>query len=301
MPFNAIIRLLRPLQWTKNAFVFLPVFFGGRLLDFPLLLQCAVAAAAFSLAASAVYCLNDIRDAEKDRLHPEKRGRPIAAGMLSAKTGYAVMCACLAAAFLMSLLLDGGGRVSVMVLLAFYITMNAAYCIRLKRRAIVDVLIIAVGFVLRVMVGGCATGVWLSEWIIIMTFLLALFLAFAKRRDDVVLLRKTGVAPRLNTNRYNLDFMNHVLTVVATITIVAYVMYALSPDTTARFQSRHVYLTAVFVLSGIIRYLQLTLVDMKSGSPTRILVGDRFIQFCIAGWAASFFIIIYGQRLHITH
>jgi len=120
-----------------------------------------------------------------------------------------------------------------------------------------------------------------------------LFLAFAKRRDDVVLYQNTGVSPRKNTNRYNLDFMNQVMTVVSTVTIIAYIMYTLSPDVIERFHSRNIYITAIFVLAGIIRYLQITIVDLKSGNPTTILLKDRFIQLCIAGWIVSFLIIIY--------
>jgi 4-hydroxybenzoate polyprenyltransferase len=154
-------------------------------------------------------------------------------------------------------------------------------------------MVVSIGFVLRILVGGTAAGIWLSEWIMIMTFLLALFLAFAKRRDDVVLYQNTGNEPRKNTNRYNLDFMNQVMTVVSTVTIIAYIMYTLSSDVIERFQSRHIYITAIFVLVGIIRYLQVTIVDLKSGNPTKILLKDKFIQICIAGWIVSFLIIIY--------
>jgi magnesium-transporting ATPase (P-type) len=142
-------------------------------------------------------------------------------------------------------------------------------------------------------VGGAATGINLSEWIIIMTFLLALFLAFAKRRDDVILYENTGVSHRKNTNRYNLEFMNQVITVLATIIIIAYIMYTLSPEVIGRLKSKHIYFTAIFVLMGIIRYLQVTIVDLKSGSPTKILLRDRFIQCCIIGWVGLFIIIIY--------
>jgi 4-hydroxybenzoate polyprenyltransferase len=171
--------------------------------------------------------------------------------------------------------------------------MNVAYCLRLKRYAIVDVLIISIGFVLRIIVGGQAAEVWLSEWIVIMTFLLALFLAFTKRRDDVILYQETGVSQRKHIDRYNLEFLNQVITVISTITIVAYIMYALSPEVIERFQNRYIYFTAIFVLAGIIRYLQVTIVDSKSGNPTKILYKDRFLQCCIAGWIISFLIIIY--------
>lgn len=293
MLFKSLIQLLRPEQWAKNLFIFLPLFFSGQLLNVNLLLQCVVAFFAFSFMASSIYCFNDIYDVEADRLHPTKCKRPITSGKISVITAYAVMTACFALSLSVLFLFGGAEKFSLMGLIVFYFVMNIAYCVKLKRYAIVDVIVISIGFVLRILVGGTATGIWLSEWIIIMTFLLALFLAFAKRRDDVVLYQNTGVSPRKNTNRYNLDFMNQVMTVVSTITVVAYIMYTLSPDVIERFHSRNIYITAVFVLMGIIRYLQITIVDLKSGSPTAILLKDRFIQFCIAGWIVLFLIIIY--------
>ena len=166
-------------------------------------------------------------------------------------------------------------------------------CIKLKQIALVDVFIIAIGFVLRVILGGVVNDIILSHWIVLMTFLLALFLAFAKRRDDVVLYQETGVLPRKNVNRYNLDFMNQALTIVSAVTLVAYVMYTVSDDVMKQFNSHYIYLTTVFVLAGILRYLQITIVDVKSGSPTKVLMKDRFVQLCIVGWIAAFLIVIY--------
>ena len=171
--------------------------------------------------------------------------------------------------------------------------LNIFYCIIFKKIPIIDVLIISIGFVLRVLFGGYATNIHLTEWIIILTFLSALFLAFAKRRDDVVLYNKTGVTLRENTTRYNIEFMNQAITIVATITIVAYIMYTVSPTVIENFNNQKVYLTAFFVLAGILRYLQLTIVDSKSGSPTKILYSDVFIQLCVVGWGVSFLLIIY--------
>ncbi len=178
-------------------------------------------------------------------------------------------------------------------MICFYYLMNIAYCVKLKQIALVDVFIIAIGFVLRVILGGVVNGIMLSHWIVLMTFLLALFLAFAKRRDDVVLYQETGVLPRKNVNRYNLDFMNQALTIVSAVTLVAYVMYTVSDDVMRQFGSHYIYLTMVFVLAGILRYLQITIVDVKSGSPTKVLMKDHFVQLCIAGWVASFLILIY--------
>lgn len=294
MLLNPLIQLLRPSQWAKNLFIFLPLFFHGKLLDINLLMQCVIAFCAFSFAASSIYCFNDIYDVEADRLHPSKCKRPIASQKISIKTAYSVMGFCLTLSILILFTIFSGKQLYLLIaLIAFYFLMNIAYCTKLKSYTIIDVIIISIGFVLRVCVGGEAAGIWLSEWIIIMTFLLALFLAFAKRRDDVVLYEKTGTLFRNNTNRYNLEFMNQVMTSICTVTIIAYIMYTLSPDVIARFQSRYLYLTSIFVLMGIIRYLQLAIVDSKSGSPTNILLKDKFIQLCIIGWIFSFLILIY--------
>lgn len=171
--------------------------------------------------------------------------------------------------------------------------MNIAYCVKLKQIAIIDTIIIATGFVLRILIGGIVTQIWISEWLILMTFLLALFLAFAKRRDDVVIYTNTGVKARSNINRYNLDFMNQAISIIAAITIVCYIMYTVSDEVVQRMESSHLYLTSIWVIAGILRYLQLTIVDVKSGSPTKVLMKDRFTQLCIAGWIASYFVILY--------
>jgi len=285
-----IVKLFRPEQWTKNTFIFLPIFFAGQMLNTEALLSSIIAFIAFSLVASSVYCFNDIYDVEEDKLHPEKCKRPIALDMVSKKTAYTIMAVCfllpMSALFFL-------GKYTLIALILFYYIMNIAYCIRLKRYPIIDVVIIALGFVLRVWVGGTAADILLSEWIVIMTFLLALFLAFAKRRDDVILYQNTGVSHRKNTNKYNLEFMNQVVTVIAAITIIAYIMYTLSPDVIEHFHSRHIYFTAIFVLMGIIRYLQITIVDLKSGNPTNVFLHDRFIQSCIILWVGTFLAIIY--------
>ncbi|GBU22065.1 hypothetical protein R80B4_01968 [Fibrobacteres bacterium R8-0-B4] len=290
-------KLLRPAQWAKNLFVFLPVFFGGQLLNVSALLSCTIAFIIFSFAASSIYCFNDIHDIEADKAHPEKCKRAIASGIVSVRTAYITMAICLLISMCTLFFWDGNTRYTLMALILFYYIMNLAYCVKLKQYAIIDAVIISIGFVLRVSVGGTAAGIRCSEWIIIMTFLLALFLAFAKRRDDVILYMNTGITNRKNTERYNLEFMNQVITSVATIAIIAYIMYTLSPNVISYYNSGHIYLTGIFVLTGIIRYLQITIVDAKSSSPTKILLHDRFIQCCIAGWIISFLVIIYSKNI----
>lgn len=293
MKIKSLLQLLRPQQWFKNGFIFLPLFFNGQLLNTYMLYACIISFFAFCFAASSIYCFNDIYDIEADKKHPKKCKRPIASGDVPKSTAYIIMAVCFFISMLLLFFLGGETKYILIGLILFYYILNIAYCIILKHIPIVDVMVISIGFVLRVLVGGFATGIYLSEWIIIMTFLLALFLAFAKRRDDVIIYNNTGVLSRKHTNSYNMEFMNQILSIVAAVTIIAYIMYTVSPEVVARFNSRYVYLTSFFVIAGIIRYLQITIVNLDSGSPTRILFRDRFVQFCILGWVISFFIIIY--------
>lgn len=287
------IELLRPHQWLKNFFIFLPLFFDKHLGDINYILLAIVAFFAYSFAASSIYCFNDIYDAEADRLHPKKCKRPIASGAISKSTGYMIMVVMLLLSLVTAFLFLHETKWLVLEVIVFYYLMNIAYCVKLKQIALVDVFIIAIGFVLRILVGGFVTGIWISHWIILMTFLLALFLAFAKRRDDVVIYSETGVKARKNINRYNLEFMNQVISIVGSITMVCYIMYTVSDEVVERMHASYLYVTSVFVLAGIMRYLQLTIVDVKSGSPTKVLMRDRFIQLCIVGWIVVFFLILY--------
>lgn len=286
--------LLRPLQWVKNSFIFLPLFFSGRLFNYDSILSSIVAFFAFSFIASSIYCFNDIWDIEADRKHMKKCQRPIASGRVSQSWGYVLMGVMLILSLLLiSLYFRGEIFYKAIGILLFYYVTNIVYCIKLKNYVIVDVFIIAIGFVLRVLLGGVVANIWISHWIILMTFLLALFLAFAKRRDDVFVFEETGVLLRKKINRYNLAFMNQVISILATIIIVCYIMYTVSEEVVTRMGTPYLYVTSVFVLAGLIRYLQLTIVDVKSGSPTHILMHDRFIQLCIIGWLLAFGIIIY--------
>ena len=288
-----VFLLLRPYQLVKNTFIFLPLFFGGLVYDFDLLLKSIIAFFAYSFAASSIYCFNDIWDVESDKQHPKKKNRPIAKGTISKGMAYVIMFISLIISIVITLVGFDKQAIEVLSIILFYWLLNIAYCIILKHIALIDVFTIAIGFVLRIILGGVATGIILSHWIIIMTFLLALFLAFAKRRDDVVMYENTGVKVRKNVNRYNIDFMNQAITIVATITVIAYICYTVSPDVVARIKSPYLYMTSIFVLLGIMRYLQLTIVDIKSGSPTKVLMKDHFVQSCIIGWILTFIIILY--------
>lgn len=292
----SLIRLLRPSQWLKNFFIFLPLFFDGHLLHVDYILPAVWMFLSFSFAASGIYCLNDLCDVEDDKVHPEKCRRPLACGAVGRWQAFLLMLVCFVASFAIVLLrhwTSVGGFLPLVGVIGVYIAMNIAYCLRLKRVAIVDVFLIAAGFVLRVLAGGFSTGVELSHWIVLMTFLLALFLAFAKRRDDVVMYEKTGVKAREIVSQYNVAFMNQAIAIVASVTMVCYIMYCVSPEVMERFGSPYVYGTSVFVLAGLIRYLQIIFVDAKSGSPTHVLMKDLFVQLSIVGWILSFILILY--------
>ena len=284
--------LIRPQQWIKNGFVLIPMFFGGRLLNVDDAIASVVTFFAFSFAASAIYCFNDIVDVDADRRHPVKCHRPIASGAVSVPTAYALMAVLvLLSALLLFFLPQRAGETAGIV--AFYFLLNLAYCIWLKRHAIIDVCTVAFGFVLRILAGGMACDVAVSNWLVLMTFLLALFLSFAKRRDDVLRMNETGEPPRRNTIRYNITFVNQAITITGTVTLVCYIMYTVSPEVVSRFHAPHLYLTSIFVLVGLLRYMQLTVVDEVSGDPTKILLRDRFTQAIVVAWIMAFLLIIY--------
>lgn len=288
-----ILKLIRPQQWIKNLFVFIPMFFSSELFNTGVFVNTLIMFVAFGFTASSIYCYNDIVDADDDRNHPEKCHRPIAAGKVSVGTAYRIMAVMFVLSVGTALFLPAPLMPSAMAVLLFYYVMNLAYCSRLKQYAIIDVCIIAFGFVLRILAGGIVGEIVLSKWIVLMTFLLTLFLSLAKRRDDVLRMDRTGMAPRRNTSRYNLTFMNQSITITATVTIVCYVMYTVSPEAAAVMQTDYLYLTSVFVIIGLLRYIQIAVVDEKSGDPTAIALHDRFIQVVVACWGLSFFTIIY--------
>lgn len=289
-----LIALMRPAQWLKNVFIMLPLFFSRNIMSADGLINAAYTFVAFSLAASSIYCFNDIMDVEADKLHPKKSKRPIASGKITLPQAYAAMFVLIVAAILSLFALpNGSARTGTVAIVVIYYVMNIAYCFGLKHIAIIDTFIISTGFVIRVLAGGISTGTWVSQWIILMTFLLALFLAFAKRRDDVVIFNNCGKKMRRNITRYNLEFLNNAISIIAAMTMICYIMWTMSQAVIERLGTEQLYITSIFVLLGMMRYMQLTIVDAKSGSPTKILQRDKFIHLCILGWIVSFIVIIY--------
>jgi len=279
-----LIKLLRPHQWVKNSFIFAPLFFSFNF-QTEIMTSVAIGFVLFSLAASSIYILNDYHDIAEDRAHPTKKSRPLASGVVSKKRAIFLMLALLSVSLVGAVILS-----SIFALvLAIYILMNVAYTFGLKHISILDISIIAIGFVLRIYAGASLIGNTPSIWIVLVTFLLALFLALAKRRDDC-LLALDGKKTRKNIDGYNLEMVNAAMTLMAGVTVVSYIMYTVSPEVTQRLGA-HTYLTSVFVIIGILRYMQLTFVEQNSGNPTKLILKDRFLQLVLIGWISSFYII----------
>ena len=254
-----------------------------------------VAFFAFSFAASSIYCLNDIIDVDDDRRHSVKCNRPLASGKVSIPSAYAIMLLLLALSIATLFLIDSQPlRLSTIMVIVIYWFMQIGYCTYLKRYAIIDVCTISIGFILRIQAGGAATGIDVSQWLIMMTFLLTLFLGIAKRRDDVLRLERTGVQACNNTRRYNLTFVNEALPIRDSVMLVCYIMYTVDDDVVAQFNSPYIYLTSIFVMMGLLRYMQLAIVDEDTGDPTKVLLKDRIIQSLVLGWLLSFLILIYA-------
>lgn len=265
----------------------MPLLFSLHFNDTTALLHTIGAFALFSLMASSIYVFNDLLDVEEDKKHPTKRFRPLAIGSVSSANAK-IIIAILSSA---SLLASFAFNINLFIVLLSYFILNIFYSIKLKHIAIVDIFIIATGFVLRLFAGSSVSDVPLSMWIILVTFLLAIFLALAKRRDDV-LLSQEGKETRKNIDGYNLEFVNASMVLMAGVVIVSYIQYTISQTVIDRLGTSNLYLSAFFVILGILRYMQITFVEENSGSPTKIVLEDRFLQMTILFWLVSFIAIV---------
>lgn len=282
------LQLMRIHQWVKNFFIFLPLFFSFKMDHIPLLIADLWAFVGFCLIASSVYIINDWNDIATDRLHPEKRNRPLASGAINKKEALLMILSLVAVG--VSVYIFVLGNYIALALLVSYFILNIFYSLRLKHIPVIDISIVAIGFVIRIFIGGVVTDTPLSRWIVVMTFLLAIFLALGKRRDDVVIYEETGDKVRKNVDGYNIPFLNVAIVVVAAVMMVAYIMYTISPEVTER-NGDNLYLTSFFVFVGLFRYLQIIFVEDKSGNPTLIFLKDNFIRIIIILWIISFFVV----------
>lgn len=286
---RALILTLRPEQWTKNLLVFAGLMFGGRLLNPSALADAIGAFVAFCALSSAVYIFNDLADREADKQHPLKCMRPVASGQLSVATAAIVGCALAGVALASATLMQP----ELGLVAAAYLVLLLLYSAALKHFVIIDVLVIAAGFVLRAVAGAVAVSVPISHWLLVCTTLLALFLALSKRRHELTLLGDGATGHRRILEEYSPYLLDQMIAVVTASTLVAYTLYTTDAETAARLGSRRLGLTIPFVLYGIFRYLYLVHQKRGGGSPSTMLVTDRPLLACVALWAFSVAVILY--------
>mgnify|MGYP001828915606 FL=1 len=286
---KALILLLRPAHWVKNVFVLAPLVFAQKLTDPEAVRLALLAFIAFCLASSAVYIFNDIRDRAEDRLHPLKRNRPLAAGTVSVQLAAVLAIAMAAGALGIAVGLGTG----FLLVLTTYLVLNQLYSLGLKHVVILDVMIVSLGFVLRVIAGGLAIDVRVSAWLLLCTFFVALFLAFSKRRHELMLLANEASGQRPVLSHYSAAFLDQMINVVTASTVVAYAMYSISPETVEKFHTRYLIYTIPMVLFGIFRYLYLIYQRQTGRNPTEAILRDPPFMINILVWATAVVWIVY--------
>jgi 4-hydroxybenzoate polyprenyltransferase len=289
LKFKAVLRSMRPAQWTKNLFVFAALIFAQKFFSWPLLLKTVAAFVVFCVVSGALYILNDLRDRGEDRAHPKKSQRPIARGDVAPAEALIVFVlfsvAGLGAAFLL--------HPHFLAAVAAYFFLQVAYSLKLKQVVILDVFVIAFGFVIRVVAGGLVIEVPISSWLLICTTLLALLLAMGKRRHELVLLDNKAADHRPILKEYSAYLLDQMIAVVTASTLIAYCLYTISPETVQKFGTDHLIWTAGFVLYGIFRYLYLVHLRGQGGSPEELIIQDKPLLFNILLWIGSVILIIY--------
>ncbi|MGA2361681.1 MAG: decaprenyl-phosphate phosphoribosyltransferase [Candidatus Aminicenantales bacterium] len=284
-----IFKSLRPQQWIKNLFIFAPLIFSRNIFNGPLLVKTIEAFAAFCLISSAHYIFNDLRDLEEDRRHPVKSKRPLASGRL--QKGPAVVALLVFGAA--GLALAAAINVPFLLIAAGYLVLQTTYSMWLKHVVILDVFVVAAGFLIRVVAGGLAIKVEISSWLLICTILLALFLAMGKRRYELVLLDKDAASHRPILKEYNTYLLDQMISVVTASTLLAYCLYTISAETVAKFGTRNLIFTVPFVLYGIFRYLYLIHQKAEGGTPEALIIRDKPLLLDIFLWIAAAALILH--------
>jgi len=289
MKLKAILRSMRPAQWTKNLSVFAALVFAQKFFSVPLFLKSLAAFLVFCLISGGLYIFNDLRDREEDRAHPKKSQRPIARGEVSSSEALAAF-----------LVLEGGSLAAAFFLnrnffiaVLIYFVLQLAYSLKLKQVVILDIFVIAAGFVIRVVAGGLVIAVPISSWLLICTTLLALFLAMSKRRHELVLLEEKAIDHRPILKEYSAYLLDQMIAVVTASTLIAYCLYTISAETVAKFGTEHLVWTSAFVLYGIFRYLYLVHRQGKGGSPEELVLQDKPLLLNVLLWIAAVILIIY--------
>jgi len=284
-----IIRSLRPVQWTKNFFLFAALLFAQKIFDVPLFLKTLGAFVIFCLLSGSLYLVNDVLDFEEDRVHPKKSKRPIASGRVRRPQAVAAAVVLSAASLACAYVLNPRFFIAG----AAYLVLQLAYSLKLKHVVILDVFLVASGFVIRVVAGGLVIDVPLSSWLLICTTLLALFIAMSKRRHELVLLEENASSHRPILKEYSAYLLDQMISVVTASTVIAYCLYTVSEDTVRKFGTSNLIYTTPFVLYGIFRYLYLVHQKGKGGSPEELIIQDRPLQIAVFLWIASAVGILY--------
>ena len=283
------VQLVRPAQWSKNLLVFAALLFSGRLFIASDAVAVFAAFVCFCLGASGAYVMNDLRDCERDKEHPEKRLRPLPAGRVGRSAALWLAVGLMVAAVVGGFLLNPPFG----LLTLGYLALQVAYTFSLKEMVILDVMSIATGFVLRAVGGGVAIDVPISPWLIICTFLLALFLGFSKRRHEIVLLEDGATEHRASLSEYSTYFLDQMISVVTASTVLAYASYTASAEVHAKLGTDKLYVTLPFVLFGIFRYLYLVHQKDEGGNPTHLLLNDRPLQAGVCLWVLTSAVLLY--------
>ena len=285
----AVLISLRPRQWVKNLFVFAALIFGHKLMT-PAVRPALAAFAIFCALSGAMYLFNDVADREKDRRHPQKRHRPVASGRLSSGAALVIGAVLIAGGLAAGAALSRG----FFVVAVTYVALLTTYSLWLKALVIVDVLVVAGGFVLRAVAGALAIDVEISGWLLICTILIALFLALGKRRHEYLTLAGEAAAHRPILAEYSAGLLDQMIAVVTASTVTAYALYTMSPETVAKFHTQLLPATLPFVLYGIFRYLYLLYRRQLGGNPSELFLNDRALLVNTALWMLAVLIIIYG-------
>jgi 4-hydroxybenzoate polyprenyltransferase len=283
--------MMRPHQWTKNSFLLAALIFSKHLSDPVQVLRTSAGFVLFCLAASAVYILNDIFDLESDREHPVKRHRPLPSGLVGLRSAFLLMSVLLLVSVPSSFLLSPAFGIT----LVSYALLNLLYSMFFKKVVVVDVFIIAFGFVLRAVAGAMIIHVPPSHWLLVCTFALCLFLGFAKRHAETVVLGEAGTNHREVLGQYNVGFLKEMMLISAVLAVASYGLYTMSPETVERFQTHTLLYTSVFVLYGIYRFLYLTHFKQDGEDAARILLTDRPLIINLILWALSIVAIVYSS------
>lgn len=288
-----LLAVMRPHQWTKNLFIFAPLLFGRKLSDPAAVAQSLLAFAVFCCLASALYIFNDWIDTDEDRAHPEKRNRPISSGELSAP--FALFFA--GVLFVSAFWIAAAIGVKFLLVAGLYFLLTLSYCLALKRMIVLDCMTIAAGFVLRVVGGAVAVSVMPTHWLIVCAFLLALFLAFTKRRQELLTLDTHAAEHRKVLSLYTIDYLEKVNGILIGAAIVCYALYTVAPETIERFKTDALIYGTGFVIYGMFRYLALIKDAANGGNPSKMLLKDRPLLLTVAGWAIYNTLVIYQFQL----